>query len=148
MKREKNEVNAELSGQAKHVNPEKERSRTTLHLVESLALVMLCSCKPIIRKQAVIILKEVRNLFGVLNIPKVSADSVSCEYLRQDKNGSKCNVHSCYLKALSSCTVDRANLLPVLIIIIIWFSDTVTASHLINCNANSKVCVFKNKFSN
>ena len=60
MKREKNEVNAELSGQGKHVNPEKERSRTTLHLVESLALVMLCSCKPIIRKQAVIILKEVR----------------------------------------------------------------------------------------
>lgn len=51
--------------------PENERSRASLHLVEGLALVMMCSCKPIIRKQAVIVLKEVRNLFTLLAIPKV-----------------------------------------------------------------------------
>ena len=51
---------------------EAERSRATLHAVEGLALVMLCSSKPIIRKQAVHLLRESRNLFTVLNIPKVS----------------------------------------------------------------------------
>jgi hypothetical protein len=54
------------------VAPETERSRASLHLVEGLALVMLCSCKPIIRKQAIIVLKEVRNLFTLLAIQKVS----------------------------------------------------------------------------
>ena len=50
---------------------ETERNRSTLHAVEGLALVMLCSSKPIIRKQAVIMLKESRNLFTVLDVPKV-----------------------------------------------------------------------------
>ncbi|ESO09038.1 hypothetical protein HELRODRAFT_109994 [Helobdella robusta] len=50
-------------------------SRCTLHLVESLALMLLCSCKPIIRKLAVITLKEARNLFACLALPK---DSESC----------------------------------------------------------------------
>jgi len=50
---------------------EAERNRATLHSVEGLALVMLCSSKPIIRKQAVIMLKESRNLFTILNVPKV-----------------------------------------------------------------------------
>ena len=50
---------------------EAERNRATLHSVEGLALVMLCSSKPIIRKQAVIMLKESRNLFMILNVPKV-----------------------------------------------------------------------------
>lgn len=58
--------------------PERERNRATLHLVESLALVMMCSCKPVIRKQAVIVLKEVRNIFVALNIPKVNRNSVRC----------------------------------------------------------------------
>jgi len=40
--------------------------------VEGLAVVMLCSSKPIIRKQAVIMLKETRNLFTILNVPKVA----------------------------------------------------------------------------
>ena len=46
--------------------------RATLHELEGFALVMLCSCKPIVRKLAVVILKEVRNLFSLLSIPKVS----------------------------------------------------------------------------
>jgi len=50
---------------------EAERNHATLHSVEGLALVMLCSSKPIIRKQAVIMLKESRNLFTILNVPKV-----------------------------------------------------------------------------
>ena len=54
---------------------EAERSRAALHTVEGLALVMLCSSKPIIRKQAVIMLKEARNLFTVLNVPKVRPSS-------------------------------------------------------------------------
>ena len=61
--------------QQQNVNPNKvipdEKSMCTLHLVESLALVLLCSCKPTIRKLAIITLKEVRNLFGVLNLSKV-----------------------------------------------------------------------------
>ena len=55
----------------RHAATEAERNRATLHTVEGLALVMLCSSKPIIRKQAVIMLKEARNLFTVLNVPKV-----------------------------------------------------------------------------
>lgn len=54
---------------------EAERSRATLHTVEGLAIVMLCSSKPIIRKQAVIMLKEARNLFTILNVPKVRPSS-------------------------------------------------------------------------
>jgi len=53
------------------VGSEVDRNRSTLHAVEGLALVMLCSSKPIIRKQAVIMLKESRNLFAVLDVPKV-----------------------------------------------------------------------------
>ena len=61
-----------VSGQSvRQMASEAERSRTTLHAVEGLALVMLCSSKPIIRKQAIIMLKESRYLFSVLNIPKV-----------------------------------------------------------------------------
>jgi len=55
----------------RQLTSEVERNRATLHSVEGLALVMLCSSKPIIRKQAVIMLKESRNLFTILNVPKV-----------------------------------------------------------------------------
>lgn len=81
-RKEKNESNTESAtrGQSHQrlVVPERERNRATLHLVESLALVMMCSCKPVIRKQAVIVLKEVRNIFVALNIPKVNRNSVWC----------------------------------------------------------------------
>jgi len=50
---------------------EAEKNRVTLHTVEGLALLMLCSSKPVIRKQAVLMLKESRNLFTILDIPKV-----------------------------------------------------------------------------
>ena len=56
----------------RQVVSEAERNRATLHAVEGLAVVMLCSSKPIIRKQAVIMLKETRNLFTILNVPKVA----------------------------------------------------------------------------
>lgn len=78
-RKEKNESNTTESatrGQSHQrlMVPERERNRATLHLVESLALVMMCSCKPVIRKQAVIVLKEVRNIFVALNIPKLDND--------------------------------------------------------------------------
>ena len=45
---------------------------TTLHEIEGFALVMLCSCVPPVRRLAVVILKEVRMLFNVLDIAEVS----------------------------------------------------------------------------
>ena len=48
---------------------ERNRCRATLHEVEGFALVMLCACMQChVRKQAVTILKEVRNLFTALKI--------------------------------------------------------------------------------
>lgn len=61
---------------------ELERNRVTLHAVEGLALVMLCSSKPIIRKQAIIMLKESRNLFTLLDVPKVISYILSTEFCR------------------------------------------------------------------
>ncbi len=45
--------------------------KVTLHELEGFSLVMLCSCQGIVRKLAVHLLKEIRNLFSILNIPKV-----------------------------------------------------------------------------
>lgn len=43
-----------------------------LHVVEGLALVVLCSCRPATRKLAVNVLKEVRALHTALGIGKVT----------------------------------------------------------------------------
>ncbi|XP_055840446.1 protein furry isoform X2 [Episyrphus balteatus] len=43
---------------------------TTLHFVEGFALVLLCNCRPFLRKLAAIILKEVKNLMKALGIPE------------------------------------------------------------------------------
>jgi hypothetical protein len=65
-------MNVELSTHGIHLYSHEEiGNRNTLHTLEGFALVMLCSSKPIIKKLAVVLLKEVRNLFVVLNIPKV-----------------------------------------------------------------------------
>ena len=47
-------------------------SAACLRAVEGLALVLLCSCRPSIRKRAVTMLRDIRNLFNILAIPKVS----------------------------------------------------------------------------
>lgn len=44
-----------------------------LHVVEGLALVVLCSCRPATRRLAVNVLKEVRALHTALGIGKVTA---------------------------------------------------------------------------
>lgn len=44
-----------------------------LHVVEGLALVVLCSCRPATRRLAVNVLKEVRALHNALGIAKVTA---------------------------------------------------------------------------
>lgn len=43
-----------------------------LHVVEGLALVVLCSCRPATRRLAVNVLKEVRALHNALGIAKVT----------------------------------------------------------------------------
>lgn len=43
-----------------------------LHVVEGLALVVLCSCRPATRRLAVNVLKEVRALHNALGMSKVS----------------------------------------------------------------------------
>ena len=57
------------------------RYKATMHEVEGFALVLLCGCKPItiVRKLAGLILKEVRNLFTVLKIPKVREFNDTCQ---------------------------------------------------------------------
>lgn len=45
---------------------------TVLHVVEGLALVVLCSCRPATRRLAVNVLKEVRSLHAALGIAKVT----------------------------------------------------------------------------
>jgi hypothetical protein len=57
--------------EAANMATENANNRATLRAVEGLALVMLCSCRPIVRKRAVSMLKDVRNLFNLLDIPKV-----------------------------------------------------------------------------
>lgn len=49
-----------------------------LHLVEGLALVVLCSCRPATRRLAVNVLKEVRALHTALGIGKVIALDSQC----------------------------------------------------------------------
>ncbi len=57
--------------------------KVTLHELEGFSLVMLCSCQGIVRKLAVHLLKEIRNLFSILNIPKVCAPcKFKCQVLK------------------------------------------------------------------
>jgi len=73
-KREKNETNAEISSLGHKHQRQEEGSSTqlTLYSIEGFVLVSLCSCKPVIRKLAVVVLKEARTLFSMLTLPKVS----------------------------------------------------------------------------
>ncbi|TRY82982.1 hypothetical protein DNTS_026632 [Danionella cerebrum] len=47
---------------------------TVLHVVQGLALVVLCSCRPATRRLAVNVLKEVRSLHTALGMPKGEED--------------------------------------------------------------------------
>lgn len=51
-----------------------------LHVVEGLALVVLCSCRPATRRLAVNVLKEVRALHTALGLGKVNT-SVSLHFV-------------------------------------------------------------------
>lgn len=66
-------------------------ARATLHEVEGLALVMLCGCMQFhVRKQAVTILKEVRNLVAVLRLPVATAEaSEPCVLDMMDRSCSR-----------------------------------------------------------
>ncbi|XP_071950730.1 protein furry homolog-like isoform X2 [Antedon mediterranea] len=48
----------------------------TLNMIEGFSLVFLCSCRPITRRLAVVLLKEVRLLFGILGYSRVDDDAV------------------------------------------------------------------------
>jgi hypothetical protein len=74
-KNEKNEVNAELCAQGpsgslgRRTVHTTSGTRKTLQALEGFALVMLCSCKPSMTKQAVAILRDVRILYQLLSLP-------------------------------------------------------------------------------
>jgi hypothetical protein len=53
--------------------PPLERSpySTVFHVVEGFALVILCSSRPATRRLAVSVLREIRALFALLEMPKV-----------------------------------------------------------------------------
>lgn len=48
-----------------------------LHMVEGLALVVLCSCRPATRRLSVNVLKEVRALHTALGIGRVTASELA-----------------------------------------------------------------------
>ncbi|CAH1777850.1 unnamed protein product [Owenia fusiformis] len=50
---------------------DKSTHANVLNEVEGFALVMLCNCRPLTRKLAVLLMKEVRNLFNVIGVSKV-----------------------------------------------------------------------------
>ena len=62
--------------------PPLERSpySSVFHVVEGFALVTLCSSRPATRRLAVSVLREIRALFALLEIPKVRL-AISFSYL-------------------------------------------------------------------
>ncbi|XP_028299982.1 protein furry homolog-like isoform X11 [Gouania willdenowi] len=61
---------AQVSGSGRSLSLERSLPLGVLHVVEGLALVVLCSCRPATRRLAVNILKEVRALHTALGIGK------------------------------------------------------------------------------
>lgn len=59
------------SGSGRSLSVERNPLSGVLHVVEGLALVVLCSCRPATRRLAVNVLKEVRALHTALGIGKV-----------------------------------------------------------------------------
>ncbi|KAL5290083.1 FRY family protein [Megaselia abdita] len=81
-----------LSTQNTIINPSETTKKneiplsTTLHFVEGFALVLLCNCKPFLRKSAANILKEVKNLMKALNLseteqPVIDVIDKCCPYV-------------------------------------------------------------------
>lgn len=64
------------SGSGHLLSLERSPLSGVLHLVEGLALVVLCSCRPATRRLAVNVLKEVRALHTALGIGKVTHSSL------------------------------------------------------------------------
>lgn len=60
-------INASESSSKKNDQPP---LTTTMHYVEGFALVMLCNCRSYLRKLAVNILKDVKNLYRALGLPE------------------------------------------------------------------------------
>lgn len=63
------------SGTGRCLSLERTPLLGVLHMVEGLALVVLCSCRPATRRLAVNILKEVRALHTALGIGKVMSSN-------------------------------------------------------------------------
>lgn len=70
-----------------------------LHVVEGLALVVLCSCRPATRRLAVNVLKEVRALHTALGIAKVTTNSLIDWDLKVTK--MRCSVSQVRCKRLT-----------------------------------------------
>ena len=67
-------VEGDSDSVARRKQQQRAAHKVTLHELEGFSLVMLCSCQGIVRKLAVHLLKEIRNLFSILNIPKVGVE--------------------------------------------------------------------------
>lgn len=65
------------SGTGRSLSLDRIPSLSVLHVVEGLALVVLCSCRPATRRLAVNVLKETRALHTALGIGKVSRFKVT-----------------------------------------------------------------------
>lgn len=68
----------QASSSSRSLSLERTPALSVLHVVEGLALVVLCSCRPATRRLAVNVLKEVRALHTALGIGKVIILDLQC----------------------------------------------------------------------
>lgn len=68
----------QASSSGRSLSLERTPALSVLHVVEGLALVVLCSCRPATRRLAVNVLKEVRALHTALGIGKVIILDLQC----------------------------------------------------------------------
>ncbi|PIK60399.1 hypothetical protein BSL78_02697 [Apostichopus japonicus] len=59
-----------------HPPYERNPSAYTLNMVEGVALVFLCSCRPLVRRVSYSLLKEIRALFGIMGYSRMDDDPV------------------------------------------------------------------------
>lgn len=77
------------SGSSRSLSLERSPLSSVLHLVEGLALVVLCSCRPATRRLAVNVLKEIRALHTALGIGKVIIRHSKCTFKCLKCDGNK-----------------------------------------------------------
>ncbi|XP_071847950.1 protein furry homolog-like isoform X4 [Apostichopus japonicus] len=72
----KNAVSSQEDKLPAHPPYERNPSAYTLNMVEGVALVFLCSCRPLVRRVSYSLLKEIRALFGIMGYSRMDDDPV------------------------------------------------------------------------